>query len=171
MFQAVVRCPQLAEELAQLVTRSAAAPLGFALDLIACTSRTGFMPSTLAITASCSAPRRTVRAWRAITGPCADRMERTTASMRGAVASPTRTPPRNLVSLPAVVSVGVRLEATALALARIMDNLRATSTQPAAAKVLCALLDKMRSATARGNRGRLAVVRSISNGDCSQARP
>lgn len=62
------------------------------------------------------------------------------------------------------------LEATALALARIMDNPRATSTQPAAAKVLCALLDKLRSATARGNRGRLAVVRSISNGDCSQAR-
>jgi hypothetical protein len=39
---------------------------------------------------------------------------------------------------------------TALALARILDNPRAVSSQPPAAKVLAALLDKLRSASARG---------------------
>jgi hypothetical protein len=35
------------------------------------------------------------------------------------------------------------------------------SSQPAAAKVLISLLDKLRSASARGSRGGLAVVRTM----------
>jgi hypothetical protein len=53
----------------------------------------------------------------------------------------------------------------ALALARIMDNPRAVSSQPAAAKVLAALLDKLRSTSARGRRGQLAVVRTLTKKD------
>jgi hypothetical protein len=49
----------------------------------------------------------------------------------------------------------------ALAMARILDNPRAVSTQPAAAKVLATLLDKLRSASARGRRGSLALVRTM----------
>jgi hypothetical protein len=49
----------------------------------------------------------------------------------------------------------------ALAMARILDNPRATNQQPAAAKVLAALLEKLRSASAHGRRGRLAIVRTI----------
>jgi hypothetical protein len=41
----------------------------------------------------------------------------------------------------------------ALALARIMDNPKAVSSQPPAAKVLAALLDKLSSASVRGRRG------------------
>jgi hypothetical protein len=59
------------------------------------------------------------------------------------------------------------LAQAALALARIMDNPKAVNQQPAAAKVLGALLDKLRSAPASGRRGRLAVVRSMSPGDSS----
>jgi hypothetical protein len=51
----------------------------------------------------------------------------------------------------------------ALTLARILDNPKAVSTQPAAAKVLAALLDKLRSASARGRRGKLSVVRTMTD--------
>jgi hypothetical protein len=49
----------------------------------------------------------------------------------------------------------------ALALARILDNPKAVSSQPAAAKVLAGLLDKLRSASAHGRRGGLALVREM----------
>jgi hypothetical protein len=49
----------------------------------------------------------------------------------------------------------------ALALARILDNPRVLSTQPAAAKVLAALLDKLYSASARHRRGGLAMVKAM----------
>jgi hypothetical protein len=45
------------------------------------------------------------------------------------------------------------------AMARILDNPKALNQQPAA-KVLAGLLDKLRSASARG-RGGLAVVRTM----------
>jgi hypothetical protein len=48
----------------------------------------------------------------------------------------------------------------ALALARLMDNPRAVNQQPAAAKVLISMLDKLRSASPAGRRG-LAVVREM----------
>ena len=48
------------------------------------------------------------------------------------------------------------------ALARILDNPKAINQQPAAAKVLAAL-EKLRSASARGRRGGLAVVREMTN--------
>jgi hypothetical protein len=46
-------------------------------------------------------------------------------------------------------------------MARVSDNPRAVSSQPAAAKVLTGLLDKLRSASGRGRRGRLALVRTM----------
>jgi hypothetical protein len=52
----------------------------------------------------------------------------------------------------------------ALAVARILDNPKAINQQPAAAKVLVSLLEKLRSASARGRQGRLAVVRAMSTG-------
>jgi hypothetical protein len=55
------------------------------------------------------------------------------------------------------------LAQAALALARILDNPRAINQQPAAAKVLGALLDKLRSASARGRRASLAVVPEMTN--------
>jgi hypothetical protein len=55
------------------------------------------------------------------------------------------------------------LAQVALALARIMDNPNATNQQPTAAKVLTALLDKLRSGSALGGRRSLAVVRAMSN--------
>ena len=57
------------------------------------------------------------------------------------------------------------LAQAALALARVLDNPKAVSSHPPAAKVLAALLDKLRSASARGRSGRLAVVRAMSTGD------
>jgi hypothetical protein len=57
------------------------------------------------------------------------------------------------------------LAQAALAMARVLDNPRAVSSQPAAAKVLATLLDKLRSASARSRSGRLAVVRAMSTGD------
>lgn len=48
----------------------------------------------------------------------------------------------------------------ALALARILDNPKAVNQHPAA-KVLSALLDKLRSASASGRRGALALVRTM----------
>jgi hypothetical protein len=43
----------------------------------------------------------------------------------------------------------------------ILDNPKAVNQQPAAAKVLASLLDKLHSASARGRRGNLAVVRTM----------
>jgi hypothetical protein len=48
-------------------------------------------------------------------------------------------------------------------LARLLDHPHAVSGQPAAAKVLTALLDKLHSASARGSPGGLAVVRMMSD--------
>ena len=53
------------------------------------------------------------------------------------------------------------LAQVALALARLLDNPKAVSSQPAAAKVLTALLDKLHAASARGRRGGLALVRTM----------
>lgn len=53
------------------------------------------------------------------------------------------------------------LTQAALAMARILDNPKAINQQPAAAKVLAALLDKLRLASARGRRGNLSLVKSM----------
>jgi hypothetical protein len=53
------------------------------------------------------------------------------------------------------------LAQVALALARVLDNPRAINQHAAAAKVLSSLLDKLRAASARGRRGGLAVVRTM----------
>jgi hypothetical protein len=53
------------------------------------------------------------------------------------------------------------LAAAALALARILDNPKAVSTQPAAAKILAVLLEKLSAASARGHGGHLASVRTM----------
>jgi hypothetical protein len=53
---------------------------------------------------------------------------------------------------------------TALALARIMDTPRAVSSQPAAARTLAALLDKLHSVSAGSRRGRLTLVKSMTSG-------
>jgi hypothetical protein len=79
-------------------------------------------------------------------------------------------PPNTLDGVEAAVSAEIEamgahlrpgLAATALALARILDNPKALGQQPAAAKVLAALLEKLRSASARRRRGSLAVVRNM----------
>ena len=80
---------------------SAGAPLGGRLDLICCTSRTGLVLNTFAITASCRPPLRIVLACRAITGPWVLLIDRSAASMRAGVASRTRTPPSFARSFPA----------------------------------------------------------------------
>lgn len=56
------------------------------------------------------------------------------------------------------------LAQAALAIARILDNPRSVNQQPAAAKVLISMLEKLRSASAPGRRGGLAVVREMT--DC-----
>jgi hypothetical protein len=48
-----------------------------------------------------------------------------------------------------------------LALSRILDNPKAVPQQPAAAKVLASLLEKLRSVSASGRRGGLASVKSM----------
>lgn len=53
------------------------------------------------------------------------------------------------------------LAQAALTVARILDNPRAINQQPAATKVLVSLLEKLRSASARGRRGNLALVRTM----------
>jgi hypothetical protein len=55
------------------------------------------------------------------------------------------------------------LAEVALALARIMDDPKAVSGQAPAAKVLVAVLDKLHSVGAQGRRGRLAVVRTMTD--------
>ena len=51
----------------------------------------------------------------------------------------------------------------ALALARILDTPKAVASQAAAAKVLVGLLDKLRTGSAGGRRGQLAMVRSMTD--------
>ncbi|MGO8963739.1 hypothetical protein [Mycobacterium sp.] len=53
------------------------------------------------------------------------------------------------------------LAQAALALARILDNPKVVNQQPAAAKVLAGMLDRLRSASAHGRRGGLALVRTM----------
>ena len=53
------------------------------------------------------------------------------------------------------------LAQAALCMARLLDNPKAVNQQPAAAKVLAALLEKLHSASARGRRGGLALVRTM----------
>jgi hypothetical protein len=51
--------------------------------------------------------------------------------------------------------------ASALALARILESPRAANQQPAAAKALVALVDELHSVSARGRRGKLSLVRTM----------
>jgi hypothetical protein len=53
------------------------------------------------------------------------------------------------------------LAQVALAMARLIDNLRAVNQQPAAAEALASLLDKLHLASARGGRRNLALVKSM----------
>jgi hypothetical protein len=53
----------------------------------------------------------------------------------------------------------------ALAMARILDSSRAPTPKPAAAKVLVSVMDTLHKGSARGHRGRLAVVRAMATGD------
>jgi hypothetical protein len=53
------------------------------------------------------------------------------------------------------------LAAIAVAMARILDNPRAKSTQPQAAKVLVSVLDTLHKGSAQGRRGSLALVKSM----------
>lgn len=53
------------------------------------------------------------------------------------------------------------LTAVALALARVLDNPAARNQAAAAAKVLVNVLDKLASASARGRRGHLSSVRTM----------
>jgi hypothetical protein len=48
-------------------------------------------------------------------------------------------------------------------MARILDNPKAVNQQPAAAKVLASLLDKLYQAGAPGRRGHLATVRAMTD--------
>ncbi len=57
------------------------------------------------------------------------------------------------------------LAAMALSLAQIMDDPKARNQQPAAAKVLSALFDKLHRAGAQGRRGNLTVVRAMTATD------
>lgn len=77
-------------------------------------------------------------------------------------------PVANMVELAVAEEIGAlgdhnrpALEAMALALARVLDNPRATSTQPAAAAKLADILGKLHAASVRGRRGSLAVVRTM----------
>ena len=62
------------------------------------------------------------------------------------------------------------LAAIALAMARILDNPRAKSTQPPAAKVLVSVMDTLHKGSAQGRRGNLAVVRAMSSRDPGTCR-
>jgi hypothetical protein len=83
-----------------------------------------------------------------------------------AVAEPVSGPGRVEAAVEAEIAGLAQAEArpglaqTALALARILDSPRAVSTQAAAAKVLAVLLDKL-SASPRGRRGDLALVKAM----------
>jgi hypothetical protein len=56
------------------------------------------------------------------------------------------------------------LKATAIALARILDNPKAVSTQPAAAAKLADILETLRK-NADGRKSKLATVRSMTSGN------
>jgi hypothetical protein len=58
------------------------------------------------------------------------------------------------------------LAQAALAIARLLDNPKAVNQQPAAAKVLISMLEKLRSASPAGRRG-LAVVRTMTEKGCT----
>jgi hypothetical protein len=60
-----------------------------------------------------------------------------------------------------VVDVRPGLAQVALCLARLMDNAKAINQQPAAARVLAAMLEKLHSTSTRGRRGNLSVVKSM----------
>jgi hypothetical protein len=53
------------------------------------------------------------------------------------------------------------LAAIALAMARVLDNPRAKSTQPPAAKVLTAVMDTLHKGSAQARRGNLSLVKSL----------
>ena len=55
------------------------------------------------------------------------------------------------------------LAAAALSMAAILDNPKATSTKPAAAKVLVSVLDRLQKASSATRRGNLALVRSMTS--------
>ena len=62
------------------------------------------------------------------------------------------------------------LAQVALAMARLLDNPKAVNQQPAAAKVLAAMLEKLHSASAR-RRGGLALVRTMTTPSDGVAAP
>jgi hypothetical protein len=62
------------------------------------------------------------------------------------------------------------LAQAALAMARLLDDPRVKNQQPAAAKVLAALLDRLRSASAHGHRRNLALVRAMTDKGAPLAR-
>jgi hypothetical protein len=66
-----------------------------------------------------------------------------------------------VAELEGLMEVRPGLAQAALAVARILDNPKAVSQQPAAAKVLGTLLDKLRAASAQRRRGDLALVRTM----------
>jgi hypothetical protein len=61
----------------------------------------------------------------------------------------------------AVAELRPGLVAVALALSRILDSSKAASAQPAAAKVLVSVMDALYRGSARGRRGNLTVVRTM----------
>jgi hypothetical protein len=63
--------------------------------------------------------------------------------------------------IPELIEARPGLAQAALALGRVLDNPRAVPSQPAAAKVLAGLLDKLRSTSARGRHAGLALVRTM----------
>ena len=62
-----------------------------------------------------------------------------------------------------VVDARPGLTQVALAMARLLDDSKAKNQQPAAAKVLVSVLNELRSEFARGRRGKLALVRQMSD--------
>jgi hypothetical protein len=82
----------------------------------------------------------------------------------GASAPPGPVESGVVAEIAAVAESRPGLAATARAMARLLDDPRATSQQPAAAKVLIGLLDELRSTSARRRRGGLAVVRTMTEG-------
>ena len=91
----------------------------------------------------------------------------TSANTRSAVTQPQQTPVGAVVAavMAEIEWMGRHrrpgLAAAAVALAEILDNPKAVSSQPAAAKVLATLLEKLRSASTCGRRGDLEFVRTM----------
>jgi hypothetical protein len=92
-----------------------------------------------------------------------------TPDLDGPVGNPTPGPVEQAVEseLAGVPSAEWRpsLVQVALAMARILDNPRAPSAQPAAAKVLVSVMDQLHKGSAQGRRGSLAVVKSMTQKD------